>query len=160
METENRAMFRDLVSRLLKHFEMRRQSVESNWTRDILWDHGNVPLALLFAPLFVPDLVEVGDSVFISEGDPEAITSLKECVDKEEGPREKLEQHVNMVELPFVFSSRKGSEEDCALLAEFIAEAWRGRLASRFPGRTFRVWVDPPAVAGHPIVRFHELRAP
>ena len=125
----------------------------------IMHTYGSARNALLYAALFVPELIEIDGSVFLNTGEPDFAADMKRGVAKWNKPREELEELVSMAEVHYLFTDRRVDAEETDLLTEFIAQAWRGQLALQFPGRKFRVWIDPEEISGDvPVVRFCEIR--
>ncbi len=67
--------------------------------------------------------------------------------------------------MPYLFANKEmfcdddKDEDEDEVLAEFIAEAWRGRLLKLFPERKFIVEVIPPDPTGSVVsVGFKEVR--
>jgi hypothetical protein len=123
-----------------------------------LHQFGNAIDGLLYAPLFCPPLIEVEGSVLLDQGN-----TAKRFVDaKLTGTMSlrRLEASFNLLEVSYAFSNRArdtGDEGD--LLAQFVAEAWRGRLALLYPLRRFEVLVLSPEKTGSvTAVQFSELR--
>lgn len=155
-------MFRMLERHLRGHFPMSPPNPDY-LSKQILDTYGSARIALLYASLFVPELIEVDGSVFLAEGYPEESDQLragiqKYCPDENTSERTKFEDIVNYVEVAYLFTDRIGTDEEIDLLAEFVADAWRGRLALKFPGRKFRVYVESADLTGSPMVRFYEER--
>jgi len=110
--------------------------------------YGNVRDALLYAPLFVPQFLEIDGHVFLKdfgvkiEGGWAAV---------EEGVRQTkalsptaLKSYVdgfNWVEVPYLFDSRSGTDDEDECLAAWIMTAWRCRLRDEYPHRNFVVRV-------------------
>jgi hypothetical protein len=70
-----------------------------------------------------------------------------------------LEISFNFLEVSYAFSDRRSSNGGDALLAEFIAEAWRGRLTLLYSPRKFEVSVLSPEQTGSVVgVQFFEIR--
>ena len=112
---------------------------------DYLHAIGFAKQALLYAGLFCPDLIEIEDIVLLKMKVDDEV-NLKEFYKlKSDGKhtRQEIEKSFNFVEVPYCFASKRNdlSEEDEILLAEFIANSWRGRLMTKYPDRKFRVMV-------------------
>jgi hypothetical protein len=131
---------------------------------DCLHCFGGSAGALLYAALFVPELVEVEGCVFLKDlgvkpagGWDEVAAGTRAA--RAESP-ERLRRYVdsfNWVELPHLFASRDGSDGEDELLAEVLAQAWRGRLKDLFPDRRFKVRVIPAEETGYALVLGFEM---
>jgi hypothetical protein len=127
---------------------------------DMLHETGKAPEALLYSLLFVPTLFIVDDSVLLMHGVDEAERHFLEAKRASGMPLERLEASINRVEIPFLFIDRDLDDGEERLLAEQIAEAWRGALAVFCPERRFMVKVVPPEENGDVIaVEFFERRS-
>jgi hypothetical protein len=127
--------------------------------RDMLHQQGQVPEALLYSLLFVPQLAIVADSVLATFGDKDLEERFLKARAENDWPLDKLEASFNLIEVPYLFSDRSGSDEEDRLLAEQIAQAWRGALAVFSPDRHFVVNVlSPDMNAGIIAVEFFETR--
>jgi len=129
---------------------------------DFLFEYGNVQSALLYARLFVPEFKLVAGRVILDDGNaPEAYAkAITESLSGEVDP-----DSFNWIEVFYLFAeSDTGIDphhyDDDHVLAELIAEAWRGRLLSLFPDRKFVVEVMSPDVTGSVVgVGFREIMA-
>jgi len=148
-------MFEKLAQLLRAHFPM-DPAGQPYSPLEIMRDYGFGRQALLHASLFVPELVEVDGSVFITKFYPDVDEVYRELIRKYGDNLQELEESVNHAEIHYLFHNRRTTDEETDLLAEFVAEAWRGRLAGQFPGRTFNVYIDEPE--DNPTVRFYEVR--
>jgi hypothetical protein len=129
---------------------------------DMLHEAGKAPEALLYSLLFVPRLSIVADSVLLTYIYGVDDTERHFLEGKREGRMslERLEASFNRVEVPFLFFDRNADDDEDRLLAERIAEAWRGALAVFCPDRRFVVNVVPPEENGDIIaVEFFERRS-
>lgn len=127
---------------------------------DMLHETGKAPEALLYSLLFVPTLFIVDDSVLLMHGVDEAERHFLEAKRASGMPLERLEASINRVEVPFLFIDRDLDDDEERLLAEQIAEAWRGALAVFSPERRFMVKVIPPEENGDvTAVEFFERRS-
>jgi hypothetical protein len=126
---------------------------------DMLHETGKAPEALLYSLLFVPTLFIVDDSVLLMHGVDDAERHFLEAKRASGMPLERLEASINRVEIPFLFIDRDLDDGEERLLAEQIAEAWRGALAVFCPERRFMVKVIPPEENGDvTAVEFFERR--
>jgi len=127
---------------------------------DMLHETGKAPEALLYSLLFVPTLFIVDDSVLLMHGVDDAERHFLEAKKASGMPLERLEASINRVEVPFLFIDRDLDDDEERLLAEQIAEAWRGALAVFCPERSFMVKVIPPEENGDvTAVEFFERRS-
>ena len=127
---------------------------------DMLHETGKAPEALLYSLLFVPTLFIVDDSVLLMHGVDDAARHFLEAKKASGMPLERLEASINRVEIPFLFIDRDLDDDEERLLAEQIAEAWRGALAVFCPERRFMVKVIPPEENGDvTAVEFFERRS-
>jgi hypothetical protein len=127
---------------------------------DMLHETGKAPEALLYSLLFVPTLFIVDDSVLLLHGVDDAERHFLEAKKASGMPLERLEASINRVEVPFLFIDRDLDDDEERLLAEQIAEAWRGALAVFSPERRFMVKVIPPEENGDvTAVEFFERRS-
>jgi hypothetical protein len=127
---------------------------------DMLHETGKAPEALLYSLLFVPTLFIVDDSVLLMHGVDDAERHFLEAKKASGMPLERLEASINRVEIPFLFIDRDLDDDEERLLAEQIAEAWRGALAVFCTERRFVVKVIPPEENGDvTAVEFFERRS-
>ncbi|MEP0707177.1 MAG: hypothetical protein ABJL17_00990 [Parvibaculum sp.] len=121
---------------------------------DYIHEFGRAVMALLHSPLFLPDFAEVEGRV--------VVTSRFPRVDGHQPPdagNPDLLGDGAWTEVGYLFADRSSSDEEDRMLAELMAEAWRGRLAYLFPGRKFVVRVLEPEETGDSIgVEFEEIR--
>ena len=153
-------MFDKALELLKKYFGFQGHDSSQAAAWDFVGMHGNVRQGLLYATLFVPEFVEADGSVFIESKLIGTADEMKDPVAKaeKEGTRAVLEDAANTVDLCTLFADHAGTEEEVDLMMEFMAEAWRARLAYQFPGRRFHVWIESWEEAGTPVLRFYELR--
>lgn len=124
---------------------------------DYLYEFADIPTALMCSALFVPDFIEVDGSVLLDKGDDTAV-DFRTAKQDTSWPLAELEASFNWVEVAYLFADR--GESNDSMLAEKIAEAWRGRLKHLFPQRSFAVVVMPPEDTGSVIgVGFTEVRS-
>lgn len=101
----------------------------------------------------------MADSVLVTFGDKDLEERFLKAKAANDWPLDKLEASFNLTEVPYLFSDRSGSDEEDRLLAEQIAQAWRGALAVFSPDRRFVVNVVSPDLNGGIIaVEFFEIR--
>ena len=132
---------------------------------DVIHEFGRASDSLLYAALYVPDLVEENGSVLLKwslpdESEKHRFRSLLNEVQTSE-ERERLEASFNFVEVGYLFGpkGRNLSDDEDSVLAELLATAWNGRLAVAFPRRKFVVEVLSPKQTGSTVgVHFFERR--
>jgi hypothetical protein len=151
-------MYGQLGERLRRHFHP-TEGVEPYDASDFAHQFGNVVDALLYIPLFCPKFIEVEGSVLLDQGASQA----KKFIDAKRASKmslQDLESSFNFLEMSYAFSNRPAdTEEDDELLAQFLEESWRGRLALLFPSRQFRVSILSPGESGSvTAIQFFELR--
>jgi hypothetical protein len=121
---------------------------------DLLHQYGNTPLALLHSILFVPQLIELEGYVFLRQRaatSPEQAAlaaKIRQARAVSKAELQELVSSYNWVEVPYQFMDRDSTDIEDELLAESMAEAWRGRLAFCFPQKQFTVRVLRPAETG------------
>jgi hypothetical protein len=148
-----------LLAALRKRFRFSEGSVP-HATGDMVHEVGKAPQALLYSLLFVPDLSIVADSVLLTYLDDAVSERFLEAKSNSKFSLERLEASFNNVEVGFLFADRNFDENEERLLAERIAEAWRGALAVFCPDRTIVVRVVPAEEnAGDIRVEFFERRS-
>ncbi|MGV8998195.1 MAG: hypothetical protein ACOH12_14740 [Parvibaculaceae bacterium] len=148
-----------LAELLQQHFQS--QSQISNFDiADILHSHGDGVSALLYSQLFVPNLIEIDGSVLLNFY-PDIEMKERFLAAKKDTKLSlmDLEASFNLLEIPYIFSNRKSSDDDDLALANLIAEAWRGRLAYTYPNRLFVVRVLSNSIEPDIAVQFFEERA-
>lgn len=124
----------------------------------IMYRCGSVEEALLYTALFVPEFIEVDGSVLLCL-QLDSAEQFRTAKQKNDVPLAELEESFNWVEIPFLFVDEKSSDEHDRLLAEVVAEAWRGRLKHLFPERRFIVELMLPEKTGTVLsVGFREIR--
>jgi hypothetical protein len=111
-----------------------------------LWDYasrkGGVTLAIAFARLFWPELIEVEDCVLLKERyDPTAFEQWRAQLGDQHEAIERTVNHVHLWDL-FDPASEGVPEEGLDSLAAIIAETWRCALARQFPGRSGAVLLE------------------
>jgi hypothetical protein len=151
-------MYRRLCEHLRQYFHPAEGAVpHDEW--DFMHQFGNVVDALLYVPLFCPEFVEVEGSVLLSLLGRRS-TSFVEAKRLGQMTLQELERSFNFVEIGYAFSDRaRGTDDDCDLLAQFVADCWRGRLALLYPPRKFEVSVLSPSESRSvAAVQFCEIR--
>ena len=104
--------------------------------------------ALLYSPLFMPDLALVADSVLLSAKVREG--ALGQVVQQDglgKGARRReLERAANFVDISDYFEPSRNdtTDEEDLLLAQLVRDAWDGWLRLKFPRRRFTVSVVTP----------------
>lgn len=110
---------------------------------------GEIPLkaALACAALFCPPLLEVDGMIAQNlvtgyDTDERWARAVRRFLEKYGDPRA-VERHLNIIEIGRLIGPLDEPSHPHAelVLAEFVADAWRGWLALRFPDRAFDVSV-------------------
>jgi hypothetical protein len=147
-----------ILATLRKYFRFSEGEIPHD-AADMLFEVGKAHEALLYSLLFVPGLSIVEDSVLLTneaQGIEERFLQAKRAGRM---PLARLEASFNRVEIPFMFIDRNFGNDEEYLLADRIAEAWRGSLAHRHPDRRFVVTIIPREDnAGNIAVEFYENR--
>lgn len=127
---------------------------------DFLHEFGDVVSALMYSALFVPQFIEVEDSILLDcFGPSDAKQGFLDAKKESKISLPELESNFNWVEVPYLFSNHDSTDDEVNLLAGKIVEAWRGRLKALYPNRTFVVSTIPPEETGSVIgVQFFQLR--
>lgn len=104
-----------------------------------LWDYaaqkGGATLALAFASLFWPRLIDVDGCVFLAERyDPDAHRQWLESLSERPEALERTMNHVHLWDL-FDPASEGIAAKELDRLAEVIAQTWRAALVDQFPNR-------------------------
>ena len=147
-----------LLAALRKRFRFSEGRVP-HATGDMVYEAGKAPEALLYSLLFVPDLSVVADSVLLTYPDDTASERFLEAKSNSQLSLERLEASFNKVDVGYLFAHGNVDENEQCLLAERIAEAWRGALAVFRPDRRVVVRVVPAEENGGDIaVEFFERR--
>lgn len=126
----------------LPRFERWRQSFGGSVG---IWDYaaheGGTTLALAFASLFWPRLVEVEGCVLLAEN--LRLTSFRQWRERLGDQREAIERTVNHVHLWDLFhpASEDVPASELDHLADVLGATWRVALAQQFPDRTGEVVV-------------------
>jgi hypothetical protein len=152
-------MHRRLAEHLRQHFHASEEAVPHD-TWDFTHQFGNAVDALLYIPLFCPVFIEVEGSVLLGQW---AVDQSKRFIDAKRVGRasiQDLERSFNFLEVSYAFSNTtRETDGDSDLLAQFVAESWRGRLALLYPLRQFEVSVVPASETRSVVaVQFCELR--
>jgi hypothetical protein len=151
-------MSETLLSALPRQFPAQEGDLPHS-AEDFVYEFGDVVSALLYSTLFLPDFIEVEDSILLSFGNKEQAQSFLDAEKKWKKNLSDLESSFNWIEVPYLFSNRKSNGEEDNLLAEKIVESWRYKLKFLFPARTFVISVIGPEVTGSVVgVQFYELR--
>ncbi len=132
---------RQILEGLRRHYPATEGVVRHNLTA-FMHEFGGVSGALLYGRLFVPEFQVIAGRVILDDGYvPKAY--LKAISESITGPVDP--DSFNCVEVYYMFSNRDQCEDgEDDILAELIAEAWRGRLLMLFPERKFVVEIIPP----------------
>jgi hypothetical protein len=151
-------MHRQLGEHLRRHFHP-AEGVEPYGVSDFTHQFGNAVDALLYVPLFCPKFFEVEGSVLLYQGTDLA----KRFIDAKRASKmslQDLERSFNSLEVSYAFSNTPaGTDGDDDLLARFVAESWRGRLALLYPSRRFEVSILSANESGSvTAIHFCELR--
>jgi hypothetical protein len=148
-----------LLTALRKRFQFSEGSVPHD-PGDMVYEAGKASEALLYSLLFVPDLSIVADSVLLTYPDSAVAERFLKARSKTELSLERLEASFNSVDVGYLFARGNFDENEERLLAERIAEAWRGALAVFCPDRRMVVRIVPPEENGGDIaVEFFERRS-
>ena len=121
----------------------------ANWDRgDFLHGFGAMQGALIYSVLFAPTFVEVEGCIFLTElgvspsGEwDELAASVRAARAKSSLEVAKLVESCNWLEVAYLFSDHRGSDDEEMALAQVIADAWRVRLRGLYPERRFDVRV-------------------
>jgi hypothetical protein len=155
----NMTIHGELISALRASSPPAGQTIQSDlW--EFVYRFGNGFDALLYAQLFCPELIDVEDSVIIQVVGRSPKLDFSVAKKRWAGTLSELESSFNVVEVEHLFSDMSHTDDaQSALLAKFIAEAWRARLLMMYPKRAFEVVILLPEVtgSGHE-VRFSEIR--
>jgi hypothetical protein len=152
-------MYRKLTSLLRQQFH----PVEGT-TRHDLWDFlhqfGNAINALLYAPLFCPEFIEVDGSILLNRMGSNIEERFLDTKRTSKLSLAEIESSFNFLEVSYAFADRtRSSNGEGTLLAEFIAESWRARLMYLYSPRRFEVSVLLPEQTGEVAeVHFFGLR--
>src|SRR5437870_4598141 len=125
-----------LIAALRRKFKAQEGPVAHS-PEDFMHEFGDVVSALLYSVLFVPDFVEVENSVLLRFGREDQAQKFVEAKNNTKMTLSALESSFNFVEVPYLFSNSDTTDDEAKLLAETIAEAWRGRLKTLYPTRIF-----------------------
>ena len=108
---------------------------------DFIYAAGSPVDALLYSSLFWPELLEVDGAILLraTVEDDEDLARIRTLV-RELGPVE-AERRFNLWEFSDLFGNGLDDigDDEAELLMTRIAEMWRCRLHTRFPGRRFAV---------------------
>jgi hypothetical protein len=152
-------MDRNAVNRALHELYKSPDLQPDDDAETVMYRRGTVEGALLYASLFVPDLIEIDGSVVLKLQLKYPDEQFREAKMKTALPLEEFEASYNWIELPFLFDHSEASDDQDRVLAEVVAEAWRGRLKLLFPERKFVVELILPEVTGSVLgVGFREVR--
>ena len=121
---------------MLPKFDLWRQDFGGTPT---LWDYasqeGGMTLAIAFASVFWPKLIEVDGCVLLAERyDPETFRQWRDKLGDERGAIERVINHVHVWDL-FNSESHEVPDEQVRALATTIADTWRCALNVQFPER-------------------------
>jgi hypothetical protein len=114
---------------------------------------------LEYVRLLWPDFVEVNGMVFLRE-EQRAQPDLADVAEtlKRFSNRTQMEQEFNLVEVPMLFASAAGADDQAILeLANSLRDTWLAKLERDFPGRRFVVEVLEGDL-DDPTIRFHMIR--
>ena len=148
-----------ILATLRKYFRFSEGQIPHD-AEDMLFEVGKVSEALLYSLLFVPSFSIVEDSVLLTNGAQDVGQRFLEAKRAGRMSLDRLEASFNRIEIPFMFSDRNFGNNEEYLLADRIADAWRGSLAQWHPDRRFVVTIVPPEDnAGNIAVEFNENRS-
>lgn len=145
---------------LRKHFPTAENGFSST---DFIHCFGRASDALLYSLLYMPELIEVNGSILLAWNVPDEKEKLRfvSGLKNTNMARQELESSFNFVEIGYIFDAtgRDTSDEEDQILANLLADAWRGYLGVRYPGRTFVVEVLLPDQTGSTVgLHFFEKR--
>ncbi len=129
---------------------------------DVIHSKGSPFEALMYAPLFWPDFVVVGDMTFLPfavEDDSDRGQVRHRLA--EVGDPARVEEEFNAVEVASLFGSRRSETvpaED-AVLAGCLAEMWTAKLKIDFPLKNFCVRVSNPTRDAEIEITLYEQRS-
>jgi len=151
-------MYKQLGEHLRRHFHPAEDMGPFD-ASDFTHQFGNAVDALLYVPLFCPKFIEVEGSVLLDQGEDQQ----KRFVDAKRASKmslQELERSFNLLEVSYAFSNTPDDTDgDHDLLAQFVSESWRGRLALLYPSRRFEVSILPGSESGSvTAIQFCELR--
>jgi len=157
------SMVVDIVSLLHKTFGKEREV--TGWDRGDFLSLGSTRDALVYSILFAPTFVEIEGFIFLEAFAPQTAGGWAKLATDIQVARAKpgndlalLLAGYNWVEVAFLFSDPRGSDEELTALAYTIADAWRVRLRGLYADRTFEVRVLPASETGSSIgVGFKEV---
>ena len=116
---------------------------------------GNGGDALLYSAIFAPDFIQIDGFIFLKElgvypagGWAEVAAGIASQREISPAALQKFVNSINRIEVPYLFANCACSDEECDVLAQAIAHAWRVQLRGQFPDRAFTVRVMPPAETG------------
>jgi hypothetical protein len=136
-------MYGRLVATLRQNFPTDEGSSPHNaW--DFIHEFGSVDDVLLYAQLFCPEFTEVDGSILLKRVGDNVEKRFLDAKASGRMPLQELEASFNILEVPYIFSCRQSSDEEIALLAKFLVEAWRARLRYLYEPRKFNVSVVNP----------------
>jgi hypothetical protein len=122
---------------------------------DFLHCFGSVEGALLYAALFVPELIEIEGCVFLKDlgakpagGVASLAEQIKHARTESPGTLRRFLESCNWVEVPFLFSNHSDNGDGSPTLAAVIVEVWRARLYDKYPDRRFKVRIISPEETG------------
>ena len=129
---------------------------------DYLHAFGKASNALLYSVLFLPELVEIGSSVFLKIN-IENERSFHDLLDKlkQQKTISEIEVSYNFIEIGYLFdcNGRDLLDDEDVLLANRIRDSCEGWLKIQYPQRKFIVEVVQPETAVDAIrVQFYENR--
>lgn len=132
-------------------------------TTDFVHSFGRASQALLYALLYMPELVEVSGSILLAWNvpDEDAKQRFDSGLKKMTMTREELEASFNFVEIGYLFDvpGRDTTDQEDILLAELLVSAWKGHLGFHYPGREFIVEVLSAEQTGSTVgIHFFERR--
>jgi hypothetical protein len=138
----------------------------TGWAReDFLHAASSTADALVNSVLFAPSFVEIEGLVFLADlgpglarGDAGIAEAIRAARAESPAALARFLGSCNWLEVPYLFASRDSSDEEDAVLAQVIADAWRVRLRGLYPERGFEVRVIPASETGSVVgVGFREI---
>lgn len=133
---------------------------------DLLHSHGSASQALLYSVLYVPQFLELGDSIVLrltvpTKEEEERFLALRGQVTSS-ASLEQLEASFNFLETGYIFDAqgRDSSDDEDDVLSHLLVRSWRGLLTTTYPNRRFVVEVVAPEQTGGVVgIQFYELRS-
>ncbi|MHB8968798.1 MAG: hypothetical protein ACYC5A_11035 [Thermoleophilia bacterium] len=150
----------DIISILRKYYPKANSDFS---IPDYMHAFGRASEVLLYVKLFMPELVEINDSVLLAWNmeDPDMINRFKYQIEASGSNRQRVEASFNLVEVGYLFdaSGRDTSDDEDEKIAHLLADAWRGHIKLLYPNRNIQVEVLSPEQTGSTVgLHFFEIR--